>query len=345
MSQLQVSVHASRDGSPPPRGLRRSVLSAAAIAMLQIATPALANPVSVTTKLDRSTTQVADPIEMTVTVTAPVNVAVKLPETPQSIGTFEVVGVRESLDIPVDDGRQWTRCYRLEAIKSGEQTIPAVEISYVDRRSASAQTGIVTSDPKTVTVSSSLEGPEDPAKFRDVKNVVFLDEMPRESSVWMTWAVCGTLGALAIVALVLARRRDCKRTPRQRALRSLDELTESDLVSRSNSDGVYVALTGILRRFVDDEYDISAPRLTTSEFLRQLKGDRRLSDSMRTYLREFLLSADMVKFARLTASEDVMRDAIGAARSFVNETGTTATPSPKENERKQLLRLKKEATA
>jgi hypothetical protein len=68
---------------------------------------------------------------------------------------------------------------------------------------------------------------------------------------------------------------------------------------------------------------ISAPELTTEEFLQEARQSRALDDEHRLRLGEFLERCDRVKFAgwRPTAEESLAT--LGTARAFVEETRRT----------------------
>lgn len=284
------------------------------------------SPISIETTISESEVRVAEPIEVVITVTAAMGVHVNFPESRQVIGPFDVLDVEDRFGIPMGDHRQWIRRYQLDCILTGEQIIPSIEIGYVDRRTNAPVVGFVKTAAQTVNVVSSLEGTEDPTQFRDIKSVVFLPEPENPDYGWLVWAATGGLGILGLVAFVLAIRRQPRRTPRFLALRSLDELSKSEELSRGNTEFVYVTLTDILRHFIHAELKISAPTLTTGEFLNELKHHSQLSDSMRAELEKFLNAADMVKFARLAPGSDVLAQSIEIARNFVSNTETSRPP-------------------
>ena len=66
---------------------------------------------------------------------------------------------------------------------------------------------------------------------------------------------------------------------------------------QSDTEQIYVRLVSILRTFVHWQFGISAPRLTTDEFLHAMQADDRLTAEIRAQLKELLNLADLVKFA------------------------------------------------
>lgn len=88
-----------------------------------------------------------------------------------------------------------------------------------------------------------------------------------------------------------------------------------------DAETVFVELTDITRRYIEAAYQLPATERTTPEFLRELNREKsRLGTDQRLMLADFLSAADMVKFARLDASESQIRDAIGKAKRFISES-------------------------
>ncbi len=324
----------------PTSNLARLVKPALGLAVLAMLLPSPAwawessqavgvDGVTVKTMVDRDQARIAEPIKMTIKVEAPNDVLVRFPESLKQLGTFDVVEMRDDLDIPLASGRQFTRHLKLENIHAGQQVIPSVDVAYVDQRAEPPVTGFLKTDESVVTIASSLEGPENPIEFRDIKGVVFLDINQPKSQTWIFWTTGGLLCSLAL-ALVLVRNRRSL-TPRQWALKALDDFEQSGDLFRGNPELIYVTLTDIIRQFIQRQFDLSAPRLTTKEFLHELQTDSRLSVDLRNQLSEFLQFADMVKFAGLAPDGDAIKLALGNARKFINESDQpTEDPSPKQ---------------
>jgi hypothetical protein len=257
--------------------------------------------VAIDVEIDKSEVLVAERFQMEITATAPQGVTVKFPELENQLGEFEVLNVKDTPDIPNGSNRKWIRRVGLESLAAGELEIPAIEISFVDRRGSTPITGLQTSPSQNVTVRSSLEGTEDPTRFRDIKSVVFLPESQQRESHWLVWAAAGLAGFLAVTAIAMVRRKKFL-SPKQRAIKSLQDLKNSLACENQDVEQIYVRLVSLLRTFVQEQFAISAPRLTTLEFLEAMQGDPRLSDEFRGELSELLNLADMVKFAGLLPS-------------------------------------------
>ncbi|QDU99101.1 DUF4381 family protein [Lignipirellula cremea] len=288
-------------------------------------------PVELTVAIDKATAQIAEPITLTLTVQAPEQVTVSLPPQPATLGPFTVLHVSDALDLPTAGGRQSVRQYQLECLTAGPQTVPAIAVSYTDRRSEPTVSELLESPTLQVNIASVLEGTPDPLAFRDLKDVVELPEEPPTSYAWLAWS----LGAAAVLscagaALLLWPHRRSSLPPGRWALAELAALEESDLVAAGETERFYVRLTDIVRQFIERRFEIGASTLTTAEFLDQATRREALGPDQQRVLKEFLSQADLVKFARFQPNPTDAAGAIDVARQFVVQAAepSPATPSP-----------------
>jgi hypothetical protein len=105
--------------------------------------------------------------------------------------------------------------------------------------------------------------------------------------------------------------------PRQVAEDALAVLASKDLPQQELFEAFYVELTAIVRQFIEEYHRIRAPEQTTEEFLHEAAAHPAFKPDVRSLLREFLWSADLVKFARHSPSLDQCAEAFKAARGFI----------------------------
>jgi hypothetical protein len=82
----------------------------------------------------------------------------------------------------------------------------------------------------------------------------------------------------------------------------------------------YTALSGIVRRYLEDRFHVRAPEMTTEEFLAETARGGALERTHRGLLAEFLADSDLVKFARHVPTLGDSERAFSAAERFVDET-------------------------
>lgn len=285
-----------------------------------------ADPIDLSVEIAPVTARISDPITLTITATGPEGVTITFPQETATLGAFDVMDVRDDMDIPIGAERKSVRRYKLECIRSGKQTIPSLDVAYVDRRGETQSSGVVSTKPQSITITSSLDEPIAATEFRDIKPVVFLEEKTLKQSsvpIWV-WVITGCVLAAVLAMVYFLTRAPRPVPPAQWALGAIDELNRR---SSGTSDGSYIhqKLSDIVREFVDRQFSIAAPRLTTSEFLLALESNSRLPDSLQQQMRNFMQSADMIKFAAASAGRESVEQSIDQAKKFVVESERIAS--------------------
>lgn len=168
--------------------------------------------------------------------------------------------------------------------------------------------------------------------IRDVKNPMDYPTMP----IWLYLLFF----LLAVLVVVFLYRLSQRRRPRtlnhpppetktswQKAFEALERLWQTDLLSRKAFDAFYFQLSNIVRQYIEERFYVRAPEMTTEEFLSFVKEKDTLSESHKEALRDFLLSCDMVKFAKYAPTIEEAQKSFDLARRFVEETksATSAT--------------------
>jgi hypothetical protein len=125
-------------------------------------------------------------------------------------------------------------------------------------------------------------------------------------------------------AFLAWRRRARRRTAYDIARSQLDRLLTKPRPSAEEVDAFYVELSGIVRRYLEDRFELRAPELTTEEFMASVRQSPDLSRDHQALLREFLRQADLVKFAGVQPSSEDIEGSISAARRFLEETRENA---------------------
>lgn len=142
---------------------------------------------------------------------------------------------------------------------------------------------------------------------------------------YLLWATMALAGALAVIsAAVFAVRAIVRQarlramSPVERAWTELAALVLRHLPEKGRYKDFYVELTLVVRRYVQRRFGIRAPNLTTPEFLRAAAAaGARAGAIAPPEAREFLESADLVKFAGVAGTEDGAAAAVDAARRYI----------------------------
>jgi hypothetical protein len=148
---------------------------------------------------------------------------------------------------------------------------------------------------------------------------------------WLWSALLGgaVLLALGIYGLWRWRRRRAARVllPYEIALQRLEEIAA--LMSPARAREFSIAVSDIIRLYIEQRFNVTATRRTTEEFLRDLldSSDAALARHQ-GLLGEFLHQCDFVKFAALSLTQQNMESLRQSARAFVLATVNTHDPLP-----------------
>jgi hypothetical protein len=281
-------------------------------------------PVRVLGRTDRSSVPIGTPFRYTVEVRGPRSVELLVPILEGQLGELTVVDFGEE---PVrEEGGETvvTRWYSLLAYRPGYLLIPGLTVQY---RDAGGTLGRADGEDIGIVVASLLEGVPETADIRDIKPPV---------AVPFDWTpVLLGAGALAVLGIVVGgvvwwvRRWNAPAPVVARpadldALEALARLRHARLDDAAALAAWYVALSGIVRTYIERRFGIRAPEMTTEEFMVAVQRDARLLPSHRELLAGFLAGCDLVKFARHVPDAGASEGAYEAARRFVTETRPVA---------------------
>lgn len=117
-------------------------------------------------------------------------------------------------------------------------------------------------------------------------------------------------------------------TPWERAILALNELKIEFLRGEIAPIKCLFRLTDAVRFYLEERFNIHAPKQTTEEFMAGMENSSSpLTNQDRNFLREFMLSADMIKFAKYDADKSMIETSIERALLLIAET----TPVQNEN--------------
>ena len=163
---------------------------------------------------------------------------------------------------------------------------------------------------------------------------------PKKDLPPLSWKLVRTcaIALLALAALVagiwwtirkiLQKVREHRMSPIERAMLELDRLLKKGLPGRGRYKDFYVELTMVVRRYIQRRHDVRAPNLTTDEFLRAAAENPAFTREAIADLKQFLESADMVKFAGVEATPEMADSATGKARDYLTTDSRQAMGRP-----------------
>ncbi len=106
----------------------------------------------------------------------------------------------------------------------------------------------------------------------------------------------------------------------QKAYDRLENLRFQKLMERADLKPFYIELSNIIRHYLEEQFSIRAPEMTTEEFLESLKNSNVLNDAQKITLKEFLFTCDMVKFAKMKPSLSEAEQSFALAKQLIDQT-------------------------
>jgi hypothetical protein len=132
-------------------------------------------------------------------------------------------------------------------------------------------------------------------------------------------AVLLAFGALRLWRWLRRRRQPRVLLPFEIALQRLEEMRA--LMRPDDAREFSIAVTDVVRRYIEERFSVTATHRTTEEFLHDLlESSHAPLARHRALLSEFLQACDLVKFAGMSLTLQNMESLHHSARAFVLET-------------------------
>ncbi|HQP10461.1 MAG TPA: hypothetical protein PKV41_03675 [Candidatus Omnitrophota bacterium] len=161
--------------------------------------------------------------------------------------------------------------------------------------------------------------------LRDVKSPV---PFPSDFR-YLLLIVIGVLILGSVVFAYSRRKRKSKtrplpvadtRAPWEIAYEQLQKLSQSSYLTQGRFKEYYSELSGIIRYYFENRFNIRAPEMTTEEFLWSLERSGDLKTEHQETLKKFMVSCDIIKFAKHIPRIEEAHESFRFARQLVDET-------------------------
>ena len=285
-------------------------------------------PVKATVRVEPANPVIGDTVTLTIEVTAADGIELSMPEFGQSLDRFSVREFVPKESVDAAGNTVSTQRYVLEPPLSGPQSIPPLMIEFVDRRPGQrpAPEGEQSYELVTERIPFEVASVVPAGASNELRPL--RDRLAPLRTPGPLWPWLVALAALLAVAAPFAwraynraRMQGRRRSAWELARSRLDALSSRPLPSDADEiDQFFVELSALIRRYLEDRFELRAPELTTEEFLQVASASPDLGEEQQGFLRDFLRRADMVKFARFIPEPDDIRTALGAASRFLDQT-------------------------
>jgi hypothetical protein len=287
-------------------------------------------PATCLVDVDRSEITIADRLQLTITVVSGPDYEAELPAIGEKLAQFGIVDYHTTApELTIDGKTKISRSYVLEPFLSGNYTIPAMTVSFWKSGEKDKNLHTIQTEDIPVEVKSLLPEKLKGMKLHDIRPPVVL---PFKMALWMWIAGLGA-GLLIIggAAFFIFRKRhrvagiqaEVVLSPHEQAYQELERLIAQNLIEKGEVKQFYQDISNILRRYIENRFDINAPELTTEEFLEGLKANTIFPAANENLLKNFLTHCDLVKFAAHQPGTQDIQSTFDSCKKFIGETKTT----------------------
>lgn len=287
-------------------------------------------PVTVTVSLSPQRPTIGDVLELEIHVMAKRDVEVLMPEFGEALSRFQVMDFSPQEKLNDAGDSVFVQKYKLQSPPSGTHAIPPILIEFIDQRDGkrAAPAGMDAYELFTERINFEVQSVLVNNTSQDLNPPLGRIEPPAENqdqslSNWV-YLLIGVIalggGAGFVFFLTRFRNRTLRKSAYEIAKRQLDQLTNRPLPDPEEIDQFYVGITTIIRKYLENRFDLRAPELTTEEFLSTVSDSAELTSDHNLLLNNFLRHADLVKFAGVTPSEADVQGMIDKAKRFLEET-------------------------
>jgi hypothetical protein len=280
--------------------------------------------------LDKKSIRIGEQTQLNLSVRFHANDNIGFPKLPDSIGKIQVVKFKA--DTVADKGDQSiktiTRHYTITAFDSGMYVIP----SYVFKSAVGdLQTDTLNLDVRTVAVDTTKT-------FYDIKQPLIVkytfwdwlhDNWKLVLGIWL-----GLILIAGAVYYLLKRPKKVVVVEEVKpdiplhiqALQKLEEIKNKQLWQHDQVKQYYIELSDVVREYLEKRYTIQALEQTSEEIFASLRNMEIASED-RNLLRQLLVLADMVKFAKEKPAANENEKSMENAVTFIKDTQPHARPA------------------
>jgi len=292
------------------------------ILVLLFITENFAQPVSVLASVDSSDYLIGDYINYSLEVIADKNVQIISPFIRDSLKEVEIIRELEPFKSETENGKSTTYLFTLSYYDSGSVTIPPIAVNY--KISGDDEAKVLLSNPVTFIVHTLPV--EQQAEIKDVKEPLTIP---------LDWKFILLVAFIVLIIFAAAvffylrykkkksmlpvKKKIIKIPAHVKALTALDNLDREQLWQKGHVKEYHSNITGIVRNYFEERFNLPALELTTTEQMQQLN---RVSSAKKIIdeTEQFLKNADLVKFAKFIPIASVNAEMMKQAKDIVNKT-------------------------
>jgi hypothetical protein len=297
-------------------------------------------PFSVRVIVDKGSISIAENLVLTIEAELEQGSEVEFPRFGEKLGEFGIRDYREDPPRLTSEGKFITaKNYTLEPFLSGDYAIAPMQLRFRKKADGAGGGNLganedrpwdheISTEAITIRVHSLIE--KDRNALNPIKGPVGLPAEP--FSFWTIALGLGIAGLTAGAAFFIHRRRRTAAIlhpfpappAHELAYRQLQEIFDERLIERGELKLFFAKISDVLRSYIENRFQILAPRRTTEEFLLEISRDAPFAAEHQALLSEFLQNCDLVKFAEHTPAPTEIAKALDSCKAFIDATRADA---------------------
>jgi hypothetical protein len=280
-----------------------------------------------TAEVNRSSILIGDQINLTLKLAVPASSTIVWPDIRDTIIREIEVVTRTKIDTITNGKKEfitYTQTLTITSFDSGYFAVPPFIFLYQPINTDEYQvteTDALLLEVQTLEVDTSKD-------IIDIKPPIHVPVSFQEIWPWLVLGLLGLLFMLGIIYFIKKRkksepiiqiRKKPVLPPHQIALDALESLKRKKLWQSGKIKSYHTELTDIVRRYIENRFDIQAIEMVTFEILVAMQRTV-ATDEAKEKLKEMLELADLVKFAKEKPLPDDEEKSMKYAINFINDT-------------------------
>jgi len=286
-----------------------------------------------TVSIDTNSILVGDQINLELLFSCPSDFEVEWPNPTDTIISEIEILAKSKIDTVYSEDRNTMylrQLMRITSFDSGYYAIPPFHFNYKqsgDKLIQFAETEAILLEVSTLPVDVEQE-------IKDIKKPIEAPYTFREALPWIIGFILAIVFGYLIFYYLKKRKKaepvfkvasKPKLPPHRIALDALDELRYKKLWQSGQIKEYHTELTDIIREYIFGRFNVHALELTSDEIMSAINGTA-TNDQAKNKLRQTLLLADLVKFAKMQPLPLEHDSSLNNAIDFVKETIHVTTP-------------------
>ena len=241
--------------------------------------------------------------------------------------SIDIIDMGDVTTTPTSSGNNviMERHLTLTSFDTGYVYVPEISVSYSTSILDSIRHSLYTDEIEIYVTTVAVDTTQ---AFRQIKGVVRQGLTAKEVFPWAGAFLA--LAGLAFLIYYLSKRKKTVDTPAEEkkkpvipaivtARAKLAEMKDGEMWNSTMTKDYYTDLTDIAREYLEGQFEIDAVEMTTDEIMEEVDA-LNLNQAVKDKLRDTLVTADFVKFAKAQPSAQQNKQSFVDINSFVEDS-------------------------